>query len=138
MKFVVNRSKWRAGDYGDNAIGEGPTSLRNADGFMCCLGHCALQLGAKPKEIINCSMPNEITDKNGNYKVIPVIAVKFSGEGYCRDSSLSEQAAEINDDKKLTQAQRERKLKTLFSKFKHKLEFVGVARKQKVVKWENS
>lgn len=136
MKFVVNRAKWRAGDEGENAVGKGPTSLRNSDGFMCCLGHCALQLGAKPSEILDCGMPNEVTDKNGNYKVLPVIAVAVNGQGYSRDSSLSEQAAEINDDDKLTQAQRERKLKTLFSKFKHKLEFVGVARKNKAKKEE--
>lgn len=133
MKFVVNRSKWRAGGWKENAIGEGPTSLRNSEGFMCCLGHCALQLGAKPKEIIECAMPNEIADKNGEYKILPIITTKVSGQEYAEYSSLSEQAAEINDDDTLTQVQRERKLKSLFSKFKHELEFVGVAHKLRKV-----
>ena len=125
MEFVVKRSKWRAGDDGVNAIGKGETNLLNEEGFMCCLGHCALQLGAKKSEIDGQAMPKDILDKNDAFKYVPILNVK-KGE-FINDSKLSEQAATINDDDKLTTEQRERKLKSLFSKFKHSITFVGKA-----------
>lgn len=53
-KLVLDYSKWRAGGApcGPNKIGKGATALLNKEGFMCCLGQWACQLGA-PLEMLN-------------------------------------------------------------------------------------
>lgn len=122
MKFVVDRSKWRCGFDSSNQAGHGETNLLNGDGFMCCLGHCALQAGAKKKDIKDKLMPNNISFH------IPVLNKESKTyPGWYKDTKLSEAAAKINDDSELTLKQRERKLRSLFSKFKHKLVFKGKA-----------
>lgn len=119
MKFVVDRSKWRCGSDSFNKVGKGMTSLLNSDGFMCCLGHCALQVGATASQIKNNGMPRN-TDV-----VLPVLSKKHKVYNFIIDTRLSEAAAKINDDVSITTNERERKLRSLFSKFKHKLVFKG-------------
>lgn len=128
MKFVVKREKWRCGGNGsdENKVGKGSTYLRNEQGFMCCLGHCALQLGVKSKEMIGVDMPDGVGLKGDNpVKVIPVLTKKSKTSSFPTDTTLSTKAATINDDEKLTTKQRERKLKGLFSKYKHQIVFTG-------------
>ena len=39
MKTItIDRSKWRCGHIGPNALGMGETQLKNNYGYMCCLG----------------------------------------------------------------------------------------------------
>jgi hypothetical protein len=117
-EFVIDRSVWRAGGGSDNKVGIGLTYLMNNKGFMCCLGQTCKQLGYSNEQLISVSTPENLE------KHIPYFTVKDKS-GVFVDSKLSSRAVEINDDTKLTREQRERKLKSLFSKFKHKITFVG-------------
>ena len=40
MEFIIDKSKWRAGQNSDHQVGEGNTELLNKEGYMCCLGQC--------------------------------------------------------------------------------------------------
>lgn len=131
MDFVVDRSKWRCGSIGDNAKGLGnKTYLLNKEGFMCCLGHCELQLGRSKKIIFNKSLPSNIfislSINNDNDPFV------FKNRyGHVASSDLSHDAVAINDDYKLTTPERERKLKELFKKHGHTIKFIGKSVKYK-------
>lgn len=124
MDLVINRAKWRCG--GENGVktqrGVGETLLLNNDGAQCCLGQISQQVGISKKEILNSACPGDLSKK------IPLLSNKSKVKGYFEDSSLSEQAMEINDDITFNDKEREQKLKLLFSKYKHKLEFKGLYR----------
>lgn len=127
MKFVVDRSKWRCGGNSKkaNKIGKGSTNLRNNQGFMCCLGHCALQLGATTKDITRKPMPHDVVIN------LPILVTKPNQYGLVGDSMLSKRAANINDDSTLSLTQREKKLKAVFKRNHHEIIFKGKAVKSK-------
>ena len=54
--YTIDCLKWVSGD-GLNRIGEGATKMLNSEGHMCCLGHCALQDGADPAQMLDMNMP---------------------------------------------------------------------------------
>jgi hypothetical protein len=120
-KFRIRRKKWRCGDDsnpGVNSHGTGKTRLLNEDGYMCCLGQCATQVGVRRDKIMEKPTPEDI--QFNDKRRIPVLTT-FDGN----DSQLSEHAMRINDDESTTLVEKERLLKRLFSKFHHELEFVG-------------
>ncbi len=125
MKFTINRAKWRCGGIettwnpNKNLVGKGDTALLNPEGFMCCLGQIACQLGVKKKDILEEAEPCDIN------KELPVLTKRLDNFGEYDNSQLSSQAMRINDDPNLSLAERERKLKSLFSKFHHTLVFKG-------------
>lgn len=116
MDFVVRRSKWRCGSGGDHRHGTGVTLLLDSNGLMCCLGHCALQLGVKKKQIFGISMPGVCL----NVKVLT-----HNRKTNNKNTKLSLMASEINDNTSYTDEQREEELRKLFKKFKHTITFVG-------------
>ena len=117
MQFIIDRSKWRCGRNGINQRGKGGILLLNEQGYMCCLGQISCQLNMKKKQILNKATPNHI----GQY-----ISILTSKRDYgIVNSVLSKKAVLINDDPNLTDQERERKLSSLFSKWKHKLTFKG-------------
>lgn len=116
--FVINRKKWRAGDYGKHAIGKGETELLNVDGYMCCLGQMEKQLGAKKDLLLNLFEPYEITS---NEESMCNILSEVPGQ----NSKLSSKAMTINDNERITNEEREARLIKLFAKHGVKLEFVG-------------
>lgn len=119
MKFVVDRSKWRCGGSRvTTKVGEGATRLLNLEGFMCCLGQCAIQLGKTPYDILNKAMPHQIGK-------ITVLSKRHQNEDFPIDTQLSKRAAEINDDVTITLSEREKKLTRLFKRNHHDLVFVG-------------
>jgi hypothetical protein len=109
----VNRATWRCGSYNDYKHGIGPTYLLNEQGFMCCLGHCSLQLGATEKDIL---------DKAGPSSVRINLGPLHKDDGYT--SVLAEKAMEINDDE-YTREERELKLTKLFAEYDLELVFEG-------------
>jgi hypothetical protein len=58
-QLILDYSKWRCGDDGENKIGTGTTALLNDQGFMCCLGQWCHQLGAPLEELLNLGEPQE-------------------------------------------------------------------------------
>lgn len=59
-ELILDYSKWRCGDDGENKVGSGTTALLNDQGFMCCLGQWCQQLGAPDNELLNNGEPQEV------------------------------------------------------------------------------
>lgn len=122
MKFKIYRKKWRCGDtgkFGYESHGVGSTALLNDEGYMCCLGQCANQLGVRKQKLLDRSTPEDIDFVLYKKRNIPVLTILG------HDSKFSMHAIEINDESNTTLEQKEKLLKRLFSKFKHQVEFVG-------------
>ena len=107
VSFQVSRSKWLRGEGYENTF-----LLREKDGKMCCLGFLAMSLGNSTKRLKNTPSPCEgmnfpktLSYKNGNTKQCALIQ-------------------QINDDKSVTDQERERDLKREFSFCGINVEFV--------------
>lgn len=128
MEFTIYKKSWRRG--GGNAensiIGGvrqmGDTELLNEFNMFCCLGMIDAQLDVNPQGLIGAGCPEDVDEGH-----IPQICVLVKGSVFdgIRDTKLSTEAIKINDDSDLSDAQREKKLTSLFSKFGHKLTFVN-------------
>jgi len=127
--FTVDRSKWRCGganvwdckkapwaDIDPSVLGQGGTFLRNRQGYKCCLGFVAEQLGAKG-----------LTDKEFPRTVHPTHKKKLEGvltyEG--NHTVLTVLSMRINDSNKINKKQRESQLRELFKEHGHRMKFVG-------------
>lgn len=97
--LTLDVANWKCGkvDYTRNTEftrGHGVTSLLNEEGFMCCLGQFALQLGLTPGNILNRGVP--CTVSRNIVKLRPLLV-----DGY-DDSCFSSDCMRINDNVKLT------------------------------------
>ena len=126
---VIDRSKWRTGGVGINATGEGQTKLLNEEGFMCCLGFMCkshkiktLGLGA-PSGTRKVPLLTELNDVNPNL---------FSTTDHpkYKNTTLCEQAMNINDSEVTSREEKEERLKSLFEG-KLELVFTGESVKRK-------
>lgn len=109
-EIVINRAKWRTATHG-----EGTIELLNNEGYKCCLGFlvgqttkCKIKDHCTPS---SCSKPPKEFEKSKAYEC----------------ESIENLAMGINDNKSLTDKEREKELKKLFSKKSklYKLKFVG-------------
>ena len=120
--FTVDRSKWRCGGnpqsnkYLPNKVGKGVTELRNPQGYKCCLGFCAEQLGVDIPDF--AAEPNELECKDEN------CLIKFE-YGLVENSDLSEGAMSINDESTTSPQEKEVKLIELFKEYGQEIQFVG-------------
>jgi len=106
---IIDRATWKNGSQSNAFYNKfGITKLENMQGFSCCLGFVCRAEG--------------YDTKGGRYYypsslgvVIPGLTVKASDLllNY-KDTDLSTQAANINDDEKITNTQREYRLRKLF------------------------
>jgi hypothetical protein len=123
MKFIVERSKWRSGgDNGKHQVGKGFTFLENKEGFMCCLGFCAKQLGYR--NIVSLGEPEDIELSSDESNAILDFHNNEHGR-YYSNSILSKKAIFINDDDEINQKEREKQLRELFKKHGHQIVFKG-------------
>ena len=124
MKFTIDYLKWRCGGSdrpeNNNALGKGDTALLNIQGFMCCLGQCALQRGFSRETIFNLNSPTDLGKEDiiFNYKL-------NIGGGFL-NTPLSVNAISINDDTESTPKEKIEKLIPLFAANGHELEFINV------------
>lgn len=125
--IVIDRSKWRTGGNYDevndtkNLTGRGHTELCNTQGYYCCLGFIGKKF-RKNKPMVGCMEPDDCEFD------IPELIVYDNSDFYGKsrkNSDLTKNAIEINDDCTTTVKQKETKLKTLFKNSCYKLEFVG-------------
>ncbi len=110
--------------------GRGDTLLRNPEGFMCCLGQVACQLGATKEEILG--KPEPVWHENSKAMLFHVgdgvLAEQqgnYANEERWDNTGLSKDAMEINDNASLLPEDREKLLADLFAKEGHEIEFVG-------------
>lgn len=117
-KFIIDRSTWRCGGHSNkNTIGLGDTNLLNSEGFMCCLGQIAEQLGVPRMDMKFLGYPSDVGRK------IPFLneegEIDF-GDGTSEPTTintpLSHVAMMINDDSNLTLEEIEKELQELFNK----------------------
>lgn len=121
MKFTIDRSRWRCGDEGDNAVGIGPTMLVNSKGYMCCLGFVCEQLGFNKSLISLRGDPADALLEHA------MLTTKFNDDlgSHYDNSDLCNLAIEINDNSDTTPQEKEKLLIELFEKYHHEIEFVG-------------
>lgn len=121
MDFVIDRSKWRCGGDGEFKLGEGYTELLNWQGYMCCLGQCARQLGYDTDHLLYLPSPS----------CIPT-SIRFEHDIFSLrsglttyNSGLSDAAMRINDNDSFSQKEREDKLTQLFKQSGHSITFIN-------------
>jgi len=133
IPVIIDRSRWSRG----NTSGENKLCLRKIDakrctryepnptclpGNMCCLGFASLVLGANHRQILGKTMPHEVKKDlpglNDGPKSEWVVVTR-------RDTKFASKAAGINDDIKMTDKVREKRLKALAARHGFKFVFVG-------------
>ncbi len=107
--FTVSRAKWLRGRGADSAL--------LSDGRMCCLGFAHVTAGVPERDIKGVSMPADADPK------CHVRGLVVDDEDYVRDSRLSKDAADINDDKDIDDDERELRLTALFREHGIAVEF---------------
>lgn len=116
MKVVVDRSKWRYG--GDkHEDRDGLTLLLNRQGLMCCLGFGCLASGLEPEAILECCTPSSISEYIDGETVYP------DELSWLRE--IENDAIRVNDDKDISDEERESRLKQVFAAHNHEIEFTG-------------
>ena len=121
--LVINRAKWRTGDYSHNETGKGETSLLNKEGFMCCLGFRCNQMGIPKKELLNIGVPAMLSDKFDIPDLINTLG---------NDSEFANEAMSINDDSSTTPKEKEKLITNHFAKKNIIVIFKGRYPKKKV------
>jgi len=127
MKFTIPRDKWLRGEGGLVS-----RLLRPRDGKMCCLGHFGLACGLSSEMIEDRSNPIEIitdinppdawTQKNNNS------AFLFASFRDSLNFPLSTDCStlmEVNDDKSISDEDRERAIVNIFSAHEIEVEFTS-------------
>jgi hypothetical protein len=121
-KFIVKRSKWFRGQ------GDEQSRLQTTDNKMCCLGFYAKECGLKKKHLLDISTPSEILyDIRTLWKsfLFDRKDIEFANdETWITDSNVANDLMEINDNKFITEKERERRLKDLFKAQGIKLKFI--------------
>jgi hypothetical protein len=124
-KLVLDYSKWRCGGWNKVAygVGEGPTLLRNASGFMCCLGQWILQLRSdlNEKDITDVRTPMELKIHIPlfTFDTHNVFPTPF------RNTEFANQAMSINDNPKTTVNEKIDQLHDLLEKQGLELEVIN-------------
>lgn len=123
-KLILDYSTWRCGLVGDHKLGEGPTQLRNSEGFMCCIGQWSLQLDKSltPEQITGFSAPDELSH------AIPELsygsADEFDAESIL-DSDFTSSCITINDNENTTPEAKIHQLRYQCEKIGYKLEVIN-------------
>lgn len=120
MKYVLDVAKWKCGRTGRNALGDGLTGLLNPEGFSCCLGQFAQQMGVPEKYLKGCSYPSSVSRKDQaflNYDE------SFIHEGF--DTDLTECCTRINDDTLTTVREKIAMLEIVLNQNGHELEVIN-------------
>ena len=99
MKVTIDRSKWRRGD-----TGSGDTQLLNKEGYMCCLGFCALAAGLTEEQIINRATPRQVPVR-GEWELFWQAL-----NGLSVSTKLTREAVYLNDTHSMTDEKREKEL----------------------------
>jgi hypothetical protein len=107
VKFTIDRATWLRGQYVSRL-------LRSSDGKMCCIGQVCIQSGIKPDAIRDLGVVINL-DGESREKYQAAVGLAFRADAaYC-----------INDDRKLSEEEREEKLTAHFAKFDHEIQFIN-------------
>lgn len=113
MKFTIDRQKWLRGEgYSRSRL------LRMFDKKMCCVGQMCHQLGVSDRELLD--RPTLLALDGGTRSQ----ARTLFNAGINDEAPWVRTAYKINDDKELSDPEREKQLKDLLAKHGHEVEFV--------------
>lgn len=120
MNFTVIRSEWCRGSGSDES------ALLRPDGMKCCLGFRELAAGLTEDQILRVETCNQLIDKLGydpdhDRKLLDI---GYRPEAEWRGCTREREIIRINDDKDLTDPEREIQLTTLFSEIGDTVTFV--------------
>ncbi len=131
-KFTIDRATWHSGGYThpeqiENQIGKGDRpALENTEGYRCCLGQIALQLGCTTTDIKGVGGPTGCPNLRNSFMIRANTADDRDNIDFV-DTDLTIKAMSINDDAEMTTPDREAALIELFAKHGYELEFTGEA-----------
>lgn len=111
--IVIKKSKWRRG--GATNYKNGKTKLLNEQGFKCCLGFAARQLGYKGKLL-------DMTHPSNTKCVIDKLTYRYDNAIF--NTKFAIMAANTNDDECISDEERMTKLNKLARKAGLKFVFV--------------
>lgn len=117
-KLVIDRSKWRTGQRGENASGDGITMLLNFEGYMCCLGFFCNASGIHREDLVGVGAPDEL-DKQF-FSKIPLLISEVNIR-----SQFTDIAIEINDNEDMCREEREDQIRVHFASEGIKVEFIN-------------
>lgn len=110
-QLIIDRAKWRTGNFGRNRTGVGNTQLLNDDGYMCCLGFYCLQAGIPSENIMGVTQPDDILNVRKFYNKYEDMELLLVDREFADDSMLITDfttiAMSINDDDNITSEKRE-------------------------------
>lgn len=118
MEFIIDRSKWRCGQYGPHSLGQGQTMLLNYRGFSDIIGQCLIRLGIPKEDLRGKSVPNAIPKVLLNF-------TKLDEAGMFQNTSFSRKVMRLNDAPDILPEDREIALQDIFEGAGHKLTFEG-------------
>lgn len=109
-ELVLDYDIWRSGGPCHlkefNIVGKGDTALLNSQGYMCCLGQFCQQAGVPRDSLQDKEYPDQL----------PNVPKLFVSNGHMTD--LAGRAAEINDCRYSSVADRVVRLQKLFKQYK--------------------
>lgn len=108
--IIIDRATWRCGGEGIEgyANGQGKTYLLNQEGFMCCLGQYSKLNGIPNESLLGEGLPTSSWIIQGDRKGLENLV---TDDGMC--SQFTDEAVEANDDKYITNEEREARLTKL-------------------------
>ena len=115
MRLEINRAKWLRGEGGTKS------GLLRRDGKRCCLGFFAQALGARDDDVAGCSTPEDATHIHW-----PEWLLSELDDSYIRTVDSDEAIAliRINDNRALSDAERESVVASIFAR--HGVEVVFI------------
>ena len=125
MKLIIDRTKWLRGE-DDSYL------LRSRDNKMCCLGFYCLACGILEEDIIGKAEPVELIneEKFSHEKIKNLIILEYE-EGVdledldCDNSNVCDQLMSSNDNRKITENEREEEIAGLFASIDVDVEFTN-------------
>jgi hypothetical protein len=118
-KLIIDRSKWRTGNASPHPV-IGPTQLLNKEGYMCCLGFYAKQIGClTDDEIKGVRTPDDLRIRSVNPRMRNLI------NDDNKNSYFTDEAMSLNDSDNLDDEEREREIKLHFKRINIEVEFEG-------------
>lgn len=124
MKYILDVSKWRCGE-GDekenktNNLGFGQTELLNDEGYMCCLGQFAKQVGVSDSSLKGNAVPSDVGFVYDETFVEEIVT------GY-KDKSLANILMNINDNEDTSIEEKIQLIKEELEECGHSLKVVNL------------
>lgn len=118
--FYVSRRKWARG--GANTPYGSYLYLKDTR-KMCCLGFFCNQMGIPKKDMNDLGDPAEIINAKKEWEDIPYLVVQDTYTERAENSSLANNAIQLNDLPNISEKEREERLKGLFAQHGIELEF---------------